>query len=101
MFNGILRRKGLAILSTLLSPQRVMSGILRRSKISGWIPGLKEIQAYRGLVIMMVGHIEDETLQALPRPGFWSLGKIGVIELMSVVGILAILVGIVAGTIAR
>ena len=50
---------------------------------------------------MRVGHIEDETTQAHPRPGFWSLGKIGVIELMSVVGILAILVGIVAGTIAR
>ena len=50
---------------------------------------------------MRVGSIEDRTRQPLPQPGFWSLGKIGVIELMSVVGILVILVGIVAGTIAR
>lgn len=50
---------------------------------------------------MRVGYIEDETQQPLPHPGFWSLGKIGVIELLSVVGILAILAGIVAGTIAR
>ena len=52
---------------------------------------------------MRVGCSEDETQQPQPhpRPGFWSLGKIGVIELLSVVGILAILAGIVAGTIAR
>ena len=50
---------------------------------------------------MRVGSIEVKTRQPLPQPGFWSLGKIGVIELMSVVGILVILVGIVAGTIAR
>ena len=52
-------------------------------------------------MIMRVGYIEDETQQPPPQPGFWSLGKISVIELMSVVGILAILVGIVAGTIAK
>ena len=52
-------------------------------------------------MIMRVGYIEDETQQPLPKPGFWSLGKIGVIELLSVVGILAILAGIVAGTVAR
>ena len=50
---------------------------------------------------MRVGYIEDETQQSLPQPGFWSLGKIGVIELLSVVGILAILAGIVARTIAK
>ena len=50
---------------------------------------------------MRIGYIKDETSQPHPQPGFWSLGKIGVIELMSVVGILGILVGIVAGTIAR
>lgn len=66
-----------------------------------YIPGIKELQAYRGLMIMRVGYTEDETPQPLPQPRFWSLGKIGVIELMSVVGILAILVVIVAGTIAR
>ncbi len=52
-------------------------------------------------MIMRVWSIEDETQQPHPQPGFWSLGKIGVIELLSVVGILAILVGIAAGTIAR
>ena len=52
-------------------------------------------------MIMRVGYIEDETQQPLPHPGLWSLGKIGVIELLSVVGILAILAGIVAGTIAK
>tara|TARA_B100001971_G_scaffold177253_1_gene171582 strand:- start:220 stop:378 length:159 start_codon:yes stop_codon:yes gene_type:complete len=46
-----------------------------------------------------VGHFNDEIPAAPPRVEFWSLGKISVIELMSVVGILAILVGIVAGTI--
>ena len=46
---------------------------------------------------MRVGYIEDETQQSLPQLGFWSLGKIGVIELLSVVGILAI----VAGTIVK
>ena len=50
---------------------------------------------------MRVGNIEDETPQPLPKHRFWSLGKIGVIELMSIIGILAILVGIVAATIAR
>ena len=50
---------------------------------------------------MRVGYIEDETQQSLPKPGFWSLGRIGVIELLSVVGILAILAGIVAGTVSR
>ena len=50
---------------------------------------------------MRVGYIKDETQQPLPQPVFWSLGKIGVIELLSVVGILAILAGIVAGTIAK
>ena len=50
---------------------------------------------------MRVGYIEDETQQPLPKPGSWSLGKIGVIELLSVVGILAILAGIVAGTVSR
>ena len=50
---------------------------------------------------MRVGDMENEVPQAMPRTGFWSLGKISVIELMAVVGILAILVGIVAGTIAR
>ena len=50
---------------------------------------------------MRVGYIKDEVPQGQPRVEFWSLGKISVIELFSVVGILAILVGIVAGTIAR
>jgi hypothetical protein len=49
---------------------------------------------------MRVGHFNDEIPATPPRVEFWSLGKISVIELMSVVGILAILVGIVAGTIA-
>lgn len=49
---------------------------------------------------MRVGYIKDEIPQARPRVEFWSRGKISVIELLSVVGILAILVGIVAGTIA-
>ena len=48
---------------------------------------------------MKVGYFKDEIPAEPPRVDFWSLGKIGVIELMSVVGILAILVGIVAGTI--
>ena len=50
---------------------------------------------------MRVGYIKDKVPQAPPRAEFWSLGKISVIELLSVMGILAILVGIVAGTIAR
>ena len=48
---------------------------------------------------MRVGYFKDEIPAAPPRVAFWSLGKIGVVGLMSVVGILAILVGIVAGTI--
>ena len=78
-----------------------MLDVLGCSIIAMYIPGLKEIQAYRGLMIMTVESIKDETQQPHPQPRFWSLGKIGVIELISVVGILAILVGIVAGTIAR
>ncbi len=77
-----------------------MLDVLGCSIIAMYIPGLKEKQAYRGLMIMTVGSIEDETQQPHRQPRFWSLGKIGVIELISVVGILAILVGIVAGTIA-
>ena len=49
---------------------------------------------------MRVGNIKDEVPQITPRTRFWSLGKISVIELMAVVGILAILVVIAAGTIA-
>jgi len=49
---------------------------------------------------MRVGYFKDEVPQGQPRVEFWSLGKISVIELLSVVGILAILVGIAAGTIA-
>jgi len=49
---------------------------------------------------MRVGNTKDDVPQARPPPGFWSLGKISIVEVMSVVGILAILVGIVAGTIA-
>lgn len=49
---------------------------------------------------MRVGKIREDVPQAPPRPGFWSLGKMSVIEVMAVVGILAILVGIVAATIA-
>ena len=48
---------------------------------------------------MRVGYFKDEIPAAPPRVEFWDLGKIGVVELMSFVGILAILVGIVAGTI--
>ena len=48
---------------------------------------------------MKVGYFKGEITAAPPRVKFWSLGKIGVVELMSVVGILVILVGIVAGTI--
>ena len=59
-----------------------------------------DIRADRGLMDMRVGHFNDDIPAAPPRVEFWSLGKISVIELMSVVGILAILVGIVAGTIA-
>ena len=50
---------------------------------------------------MRVGYFKDEIPAAPPRVEFWSLGKIGVVGLMSVVGTLAILVGIVAGTILR
>ena len=49
---------------------------------------------------MRVGNTKDDVPQAQPGPGFWSLGKISIVEVMAVVGILAILVGIVAGTIA-
>ena len=48
---------------------------------------------------MRVGNTKDDVPQ-VARPGFWSLGKISIVEVMAVVGILAILVGIVAGTIA-
>ena len=48
---------------------------------------------------MRVGYFKDEIPAAPPLVKFWRLGKTGVVELMSVVGILAILVGIVAGTI--
>ena len=48
---------------------------------------------------MRVGYFKDAFPAAPPRVEFWDLGKSGVVELMSCVGILAILVGIVAGTI--
>ena len=50
---------------------------------------------------MRVGWFKDEIPAAPPRVEFRNLGKIGVVGLMSVVGILAILVGIVSGTILR
>ena len=48
---------------------------------------------------MRVRYFKDEIPATPPRVEFWNLGKIGGVELMSVVGILAISVGIMAGTI--
>ena len=45
-----------------------------------------------------VGYVEDEVPPK--RVSFWSLGKVSKIEVTAVVGILAIMVGIVASTVA-
>lgn len=49
---------------------------------------------------MSVGYIQNEEPQARPRAAFWSTGGISPVELMAAVGILAIMVGIMAGTMA-
>jgi hypothetical protein len=54
----------------------------------------------RGLMKMSVGYIQNEEPQARPRAAFWSTGGISPVELMAAVGILAIMVGIMAGTMA-
>lgn len=47
---------------------------------------------------MRVGFIKDDVTPTLPRAAFRYLRRVGMIELMAAVGIVAILVGIVAGT---
>jgi hypothetical protein len=57
----------------------------------------------RGLMKLMnmrVGYLKDEVLPARPRAAFWSTGGISPVELIAAVGILAIMVGIMAGTMA-
>ncbi|MCH2504628.1 MAG: hypothetical protein MK125_03555 [Dehalococcoidia bacterium] len=49
---------------------------------------------------MRVGYVKDEVPQVWPRAAFWSTGGISPVELMAAVGILAIMVGIMAGTMA-
>jgi hypothetical protein len=55
----------------------------------------------RGMMKMRVGYVNDKALPARPRAAFWSTGGISPVELMAAVGILAIMVGIMAGTMAR
>ena len=52
----------------------------------------------RGLMYMRVGFIKDAVTPKLPRAAFRYLRRVSMIELMAAVGIVAILVGIVAGT---
>ena len=47
---------------------------------------------------MRVGLERDDARPARPQVGFWSLGRISPVELLAAVGILAIMVGIMAGT---
>lgn len=47
---------------------------------------------------MRVGLVRDDAQPARPRVSFWSLGRISPVELLAAVGILAIMVGIMAGT---
>ena len=54
----------------------------------------------RGLMDMRVGLERDDARPDPPRVAFWSLGRITPVELMAAVGILAIMVGIMAGTIS-
>ncbi|MCS5657739.1 MAG: hypothetical protein NZ762_04680 [Dehalococcoidia bacterium] len=49
---------------------------------------------------MRVGYVKDEVPQVWPRAAFLSTGGISPVELMAAVGILAIMVGIMAGTMA-
>jgi hypothetical protein len=52
----------------------------------------------RGLRDMRVGLERDDARPAPPRFAFWSLGRITPVELMATVGILAMMVGIMVGT---
>ena len=55
----------------------------------------------RGLMKMRIGYSEDDFPQAQRRISFWSTGGISPVELLAAVGILAIMVGIMAGTMVQ
>ena len=50
---------------------------------------------------MRVGYSKDDFPQEQRRVSFWSTGGVSPVELLAAVGILAIMVGIMAGTMAR
>ena len=47
---------------------------------------------------MRVGFEKDDARPDPPRVAFWSLGRITLVELLAAVGILAIMAGIMVGT---
>jgi hypothetical protein len=91
-------------MSPQISPKRVISetpkwlnmSIRFQAASKGWL-----VRGLMKLMKMSVGYIEDEEPQARPRAAFWSTGGISPVELIAAVGILAIMVGIMAGAMAR